>query len=158
MPRAYLGLGSNLGDKRAMIGAALAALGAVPGVTATARSGFYRTPPWGETEQDWFLNAAAEVETSLAPRALLETCLAVERSLGRRRERRWGPRTIDIDVLDYGGRTVSEADLTLPHPHLLERAFVLVPLLEIAPDLVVAGQPIREALARLDRSGIELME
>jgi 2-amino-4-hydroxy-6-hydroxymethyldihydropteridine diphosphokinase len=158
MPRAYLGLGSNLGDKRAMIGAALAALGAVPGVTVTARSGFYRTPPWGETEQDWFLNAAAEVETSLAPRALLETCLAVERSLGRRRERRWGPRTIDIDVLDYGGRTVSEADLTLPHPHLLERAFVLVPLLEIAPDLVVAGQPIREALARLDRSGIELMD
>jgi 2-amino-4-hydroxy-6-hydroxymethyldihydropteridine diphosphokinase len=155
MARAYLGLGSNLGDKRAMLLRALDGLAATPGLRVVARSGFYRTPPWGDTNQDWFLNAAASVETDLAPHALLAAALAVERALGRVRERKWGPRTIDIDVLLFEGQTVHDPDLVLPHPHLMERAFVLKPLVEIAPDLEVGGVGIAEALLRLDASGIE---
>lgn len=155
MPRAYIGLGSNLGHKHAMLEEATALLGALPGVAVAARSRFYHTPPWGDMDQDAFLNAALAVDTDLSPRELLDACLAVERSLGRVRDRKWGPRTIDLDVLDYGGMTAHEDRLVLPHPYLLERAFVLVPLAEIAPDLVVNGVPIAEALARVDRSGIE---
>ena len=156
--RAYLGLGSNLGDKRGMLIQALERLDAMPGLRVVARSGFYRTPPWGDTNQDWFLNAAVAVETTLAPHDLLAACLAVERALGRVRERKWGPRTIDIDVLVYEGRTVQEPDLVLPHPHLMERAFVLKPLIEIAPDLEIGGVAIAQALAGLDQAGIELAE
>jgi 2-amino-4-hydroxy-6-hydroxymethyldihydropteridine diphosphokinase len=155
MAKAYLGLGSNLGDKRGMLLQALERLDATPGIRVVERSGFYRTPPWGETNQDWFLNAAAAVETALPPHDLLAACLAVERSLGRVRERKWGPRTIDIDVLVYEGRKVQDPDLVLPHPYLMERAFVLKPLVEIAPDLEVDGITSAEALARLDQSGIE---
>jgi 2-amino-4-hydroxy-6-hydroxymethyldihydropteridine diphosphokinase len=155
VPKAYLGLGSNLGDKTAMVEEALALLDAHPHISVLARSGLYRTPPWGDTNQDWFLNAAALVETDLPPHDLLEACLGVERRLGRVRERKWGPRSIDIDVLVYGDARVADATLTLPHPFLLERAFVLKPLLEIAPDLVVDGVPIAQALAPLDCTGIE---
>lgn len=155
MPRAYLGLGSNLGDKAAALEAATAGLAAEPGIRVVARSGFYRTPPWGETDQDWFLNAALAVETELPPHGLLDAALRVEAALGRVRGRRWGPRTIDIDLLDHAGLEVADPRLTLPHRHLLERAFVLVPLVEIAPDLAVGGVPIRGALARLDAGGIE---
>ncbi len=155
MPRAYLGLGSNLGDKRAMILEALARLDAAPGLRVATRSGFYRTPPWGDKNQDWFLNAAAAVETTLMPHALLQLCLEVERQLGRVRERKWGPRLIDIDVLAYEGAEVSDDTLILPHRFVLERAFVLRPLAEIAPDLVIGGVPVPEALARLDQTGIE---
>ena len=158
MAEAYLGLGSNLGDKSRMLRDALDRLDAVPGIVVTKRSGFYRTPPWGETNQDWFLNAAAAVETSLPPHALLDACLAVVRSLGRVRERKWGPRTIDIDVLDYAGRDSADETLVLPHPFLLERAFALAPLVEIAPDLVIRGTRIADALEGLDRTGIERVE
>ena len=153
--RSYLGLGSNLGDKRAMIDAAVERLDAMPGIRVEARSGYYRTPPWGDTEQDWFLNAAVAVETRLAPHDLLAACLGVERALGRVREKKWGPRIIDIDLLVYEGVTLRDEVLALPHPYLLERAFVLAPLVEIAPDLAVGGARIAEALAGLDRSGIE---
>jgi 2-amino-4-hydroxy-6-hydroxymethyldihydropteridine diphosphokinase len=155
MARAYLGLGSNLGDKRSMLLQAMARLDAAPGVRVTARSGMYRTPPWGDTNQDWFLNAAAAVETTLAPHALLNTCLEIERQLGRVRERKWGPRLIDIDVLAYEGETVSDGNLILPHRFVLERAFVLIPLAEIAPDLVIDGVRVVEALKKLDPTGIE---
>ena len=155
MVEAYLGLGSNLGDKAAMLDAAIAALAATPGIAVTARSRHYRTPPWGDTDQDWFLNAAIGIETTLSPHALLEACLSTETRLGRVRERRWGPRVIDIDVLHVAGATISDERLVLPHRFLRERAFVLVPLAEIAPDLVIGGETVREALARLDRSGIE---
>ena len=154
MVRAYLGLGSNMGDKRQMLVEALSQLDAAPGLRVLARSGFYRTPPWGETEQDWFLNAAAAVETSLSPQDLLATCLGVEQQLGRVRDRKWGPRLIDIDVLDYGGQTVADPELVLPHRYALQRAFVLMPLAELAPDLTIGGVRVREALAELDRSGI----
>lgn len=153
--RAWLALGGNLGDKAGMIGAALAALAARPDLRVTARSGLYRTPPWGDVDQDWFLNAAAEVETSLAPHALLDACLAVERGLGRVRERRWGPRLIDVDIVAMEGVALADPRLILPHPHALARAFVLAPLAEIAPGLAIAGTPVAAALARLDRTGIE---
>jgi 2-amino-4-hydroxy-6-hydroxymethyldihydropteridine diphosphokinase len=154
MVEAYLSLGSNMGDKRAMLEAAAAGLDAVDGVRVAALSRFYRTPPWGDTDQDWFLNAAARLETTLSPHDLLAACLAVERSLGRVRERKWGPRTIDIDVLAMGDMRVADETLVLPHPYVLERAFVLVPLAEIAPDLAIGGVRIADALARLDRTGI----
>lgn len=140
--RAYLGLGSNMGDKRAMIAEALARLASVPGIALVARSRDYRTAPWGDTDQDWFVNACAAVDTDLPPHALLEACLSVESAMGRERTRKWGPRIIDIDLLDYAGRTIDSDTLTLPHPYLLERAFVLVPLAEIAEGLRVAGHDI----------------
>lgn len=152
--RAHLGLGSNLGDKRAAIAEALRRLGETPGIAVVARSADYRTPPWGDTDQDWFVNACAAVETTLTPLALLRSCLAVEEAMGRVRTRRWGPRTIDIDIIDYDGRTIREEGLTLPHPFALERPFVLVPLAEIAPDLTLQGRSVREALRGLDASGI----
>lgn len=155
MTEAYLGLGSNIGDKAAMLAAAVARLEATDGIRVTARSSDYRTPPWGETDQDWFLNAAIGIETSLSPHALLDACLAIEAALGRVRERRWGPRSIDIDVLHYAGATVEDERLVLPHRFVRERAFVLAPLAEIAPDLMIGGERVQDALARLDRTGIE---
>ncbi|MBD8908291.1 2-amino-4-hydroxy-6-hydroxymethyldihydropteridine diphosphokinase [Methylorubrum zatmanii] len=155
MTRAYLGLGSNIGDKAAMLAEAVARLAATPGITLAARSSDYRTPPWGDTDQDWFLNAAIAIDTDLSPHALLETCLSIEAALGRVRERRWGPRAIDIDVLAYEGAQVSDERLVLPHRFVRERAFVLVPLAEIAPDLVIGGERVADALAKLDATGIE---
>jgi 2-amino-4-hydroxy-6-hydroxymethyldihydropteridine diphosphokinase len=155
MARAYLGLGSNIGDKRAMIARALDLLGGMQGIAVAGRSGDYRTPPWGDTDQDWFVNACAAIDTVLEPAALLATCLAVEDQLGRRRTRKWGPRSIDIDLLDYDGQAVNQGGLILPHPFVLDRAFVLVPLAELAPDLIIAGSAVRDAAARLDTAGIE---
>ncbi|TXM65076.1 2-amino-4-hydroxy-6-hydroxymethyldihydropteridine diphosphokinase [Methylobacterium sp. WL103] len=155
MTRAYLGLGSNIGDKAAHLAAAVEGLAGVPGLRVVARSADYRTPPWGETDQDWFLNGALAIEADLDPHSLLDACLGVERDLGRIRERRWGPRVIDIDVLHYAGAAVSDERLVLPHRYVRERAFVLVPLAEIAPDLVIGGETVSEALAKLDRSGIQ---
>jgi 2-amino-4-hydroxy-6-hydroxymethyldihydropteridine diphosphokinase len=152
--RAYLGLGGNIGDPRAAIAMALARL-AERGARLVARSGDYLTPPWGKTDQSAFVNACAVVETRLKPHDLLEACLAVERDLGRIRTEKWGPRVIDIDMLAYEDRVIASADLKVPHPYMLERAFVLVPLAEIAPDLVVAGQTVREHAARFDATGIE---
>lgn len=154
MTRAYLGLGSNVGDKAAMLAEAVTRLGGTPGIRVVARSRDYRTPPWGDTDQDWFLNAALGVDTDLTPHDLLEAGLAIEAALGRVRERRWGPRRIDIDVLSYEGAEVSDERLVLPHRFVRDRAFVLVPLAEIAPDLVIGGETVSEALAKLDRTGI----
>jgi 2-amino-4-hydroxy-6-hydroxymethyldihydropteridine diphosphokinase len=152
---AYLALGSNLGDRAAHIRSALAALATHPAVELLGASPLYETPPWGPVPQGPYLNACAVVATTLSPRALLDLCLAVERRAGRERTLRWGPRTLDLDILLYGDATIDEPDLRIPHPRMMERAFVLVPLADLAPDLIVAGTPIRDALARLDRSGIE---
>ena len=154
MAEALIGLGGNLGDVAATLEAALAGL-TRGGARVVARSSNWKTPPWGVTDQPAFVNACALVETDLAPRALLDLCLAVEASLGRVRTVKWGPRAIDLDVLDYDGRRIEEPGLTLPHPHLGERAFVLVPLAEIVPDRVVAGARVRDHLARIDASGVE---
>ncbi|MGP9819611.1 2-amino-4-hydroxy-6-hydroxymethyldihydropteridine diphosphokinase [Salinarimonas sp. NSM] len=146
-----LALGSNVGDSRATLRATLARLGAAPGLAIEAVSHVYRTAPWGREDQQDFLNACAIGWTSLPPRALLRLCKALEVQLGRTPEVRWGPRVIDIDVLHYGDLAMRGAELTLPHPELFARPFVLVPLAEIAPDRVIAGMRIADALARLAR-------
>jgi len=155
MARAGIGLGSNIGDKAGNIDRALAALDAIPGIRVTARSRYYRTAPWGVTDQDWFVNACALVETTLSPRALLDACLAIEAELGRKRLERWGPRLIDLDILFFGEETIDQPGLTVPHPHLLERAFVLVPLADIAPEARIGETRVIDALAKVDATGIQ---
>ncbi|MBL8581124.1 MAG: 2-amino-4-hydroxy-6-hydroxymethyldihydropteridine diphosphokinase [Rhizobiaceae bacterium] len=118
-------------------------------------SSLYRTPPWGKTDQPDFINAAAEIATTRDARELLELCLDAERRLKRVRAERWGPRLIDLDILTFGDSSVREPGLELPHPRLSERAFVLVPLLELAPDLAIGGRSVRAMLDAIDGSGIE---
>lgn len=156
--RAYLGLGGNLGDPQAAMVAALGILDTHDDITVTRVSSLYRTPPWGFVDQPDFLNAVAEIETSLVPRQLLDACLAAERALKRVRNERWGPRAIDLDVLVYADRSIHEDGLTIPHPRIAERTFVLVPLLEIAPGLAIGDKPLAEALAKLDTGGIDRLD
>ncbi len=137
--------------------AALQRLDADLGVSVEAVSTVYRTPPWGKTDQPDFLNAAAELRTGLTPRALLDLCLGAERELKRVRAERWGPRLIDIDILLFGAQEIHESGLDIPHPRLTERAFVLVPLAEIAPELVLGGRQIADWIADIDAAGIERM-
>jgi 2-amino-4-hydroxy-6-hydroxymethyldihydropteridine diphosphokinase len=153
--RAYVGLGANLGDRQATISEALRLLGEAEGVDVVAVSTLRETDPWGPVEQPPFLNGAAAVETTLAPRALLELLLAVERRLGRVREgERYGPRTIDLDLLLYEDIELGEPGLTLPHPRLHERRFALEPLVELAPDAIVSRRgSVSELLAALDATG-----
>jgi 2-amino-4-hydroxy-6-hydroxymethyldihydropteridine diphosphokinase len=140
MMRAHVGLGSNLGDREATLRSALELLDGVDGVRVLAVSSFRETDPVGVLDQPRFLNAAAAVETTLTPRGLLDALLSVERALGRARTgARFGPRTIDLDLLLYGEETVDEPGLTVPHPRLHERAFALEPLHELEPELVVPG-------------------
>lgn len=157
LAEAVLALGGNLGDVRATFERAIAMLCAHDAMRLIARSSDYRTPPWGVTDQPAFINAVIVAATSLAPEALLARAQDVELALGRDRanERRWGPRPIDIDILAYDDVALREPDLTLPHPHLFERAFVLLPLAEIGADRIIAGRRVGEALAALDPSGIE---
>ncbi|MDR7417706.1 MAG: 2-amino-4-hydroxy-6-hydroxymethyldihydropteridine diphosphokinase [Armatimonadota bacterium] len=146
----YLGLGSNLGRREATLAAALDALDAA-GVRIVRRSPVYETEPVGLSEQPWFLNMVVEVETALDPEALLDLIQRVEVSLGRTRDRRWGPRTIDIDLLLYQDRIISTPRLVVPHPELIRRRFVLEPLAALQPDLVLPdGTAIAAALAALD--------
>ena len=133
---AYIGLGSNMGDKIANLNKAIEELGKVPGNKVLAVSSFYKTEPVGGVEQDWFVNAAAEIETSLTPRELLNKLLYIEKNLGRVRDARWGPRVIDLDILLYDDLVMNEEGLSIPHPYLHERGFVLVPLAEIAPKVI----------------------
>jgi len=142
-----VGLGSNLGEREATLWKALEGLGATEGIEVVAVSSFRETDPVGVVDQPRFVNAAVALETSLRPRELLERLLDVERSLGRDRavEERWGPRTLDLDLLLYGGETIDEPGLEVPHPRLAERAFVLEPLLELDPDLRLPdGRPLRD--------------
>ncbi len=151
MPRAYVGLGSNLGDREHMIWGAIHMLAFNPEVDIAAVSSIRETEPIGLLEQPPFLNAAAAVDTELDPRALLDLLLAVERELGRTRDGpRFGPRTIDLDLLLYGDEIVDEPGLAVPHPRLHERRFALEPLAELDPDLVVPGRgPVQALLAGL---------
>jgi len=137
--RVYLGLGSNRGDRAAHLARALELLDAGTGFSITRVSSVYETAPWGEEQQPAFLNAALEADVDLPPIELLAFALSVEDAMGRRRSLKWGPRVIDIDILLYGDRVVSETELQIPHPLLTARQFVLVPLLELAPHLVLPG-------------------
>jgi 2-amino-4-hydroxy-6-hydroxymethyldihydropteridine diphosphokinase len=153
---ALIALGGNVGDVRTTFERALVMLCDGNEVRLVARSSDYSTPPWGVQDQPPFINTCAAIETRLSPHALLSRAQAVERAFGRDRtqERHWGPRTLDIDLLSYDDVAVNTPDLTLPHPRLFERAFVLVPLNEIAPDRIIAGARVRDALANVDASGI----
>lgn len=147
MTPAYVGLGSNLGDREATIRHAAELIG------AARLSTIVETEPWGYEDQPRFLNAVAELETDISARELLDRLLGVERELGRVREGapRYGPRTIDLDLLLFGAEAIDEPGLTVPHPHLHERRFVLEPLVELAPELVVPGRgPVSALLASLD--------
>jgi 2-amino-4-hydroxy-6-hydroxymethyldihydropteridine diphosphokinase len=154
---AFIALGGNVGDVRTTFERAIALLCADGAVQLVARSFDYRTPPWGVTDQPAFINAVIAVSTSLTPHALLAHMQTSERTLGRdrARERHWGPRPIDLDLLAYDDIALHDPDLTLPHPRLFERAFVLVPLAEIAADHMIAGTRVGDALARVDAGGIE---
>lgn len=153
---AYLALGANLGDKLENMREAVRLLEADGRCTVVARSSIYVTKPVGVEDQPDFVNAVIEVKTSLTPVDLLKLCNDVEGRLGRERTIRWGPRVIDIDILLYEGAAVDEPNLTIPHPQMKERAFVLVPLAEIAPDLELPGGPTaREAAKRIGENGIE---
>jgi 2-amino-4-hydroxy-6-hydroxymethyldihydropteridine diphosphokinase len=154
---ALIGLGGNVGDVRRTFDRALAMLCDGADVRLIARSSNYTTPPWGVQDQPPFVNCCVAIETRLAPHALLARAQEVEHALGRDRpqEQRWGPRTLDIDLLAYDDVTLNDPVLTLPHPRLFERAFVLVPLNDIASDRVIGGIRVRDALATVDATGIE---
>ncbi len=151
---AALSLGGNVGDVVAAFRYALDRLSHADGVALTRVSSVYRTAPWGKTDQPDFLNIAAIVRTSLSSHALLALCLAIEQECGRVRIERWGPRGLDIDILTFGDRRIAEPDLVIPHPRSRERAFVLVPLAEIAPDWLIEGDTVEAALATLDTAGV----
>jgi 2-amino-4-hydroxy-6-hydroxymethyldihydropteridine diphosphokinase len=157
MADALVALGGNVGDVRDTLDRAVAAFCDGEKIRLLARSADYRTPPWGIADQPPFVNLAIAVDTSLTPHALLARAQAVEHALGRERarERRWGPRPVDIDLIAYDDLELDTPDLMLPHPRLFERSFVLVPLAEIAPERVIAGIKVRDALARVDTAGVE---
>ncbi|VIO65687.1 2-amino-4-hydroxy-6-hydroxymethyldihydropteridinepyrophosphokinase [Bradyrhizobium ivorense] len=156
MASVLIALGGNVGDVRATFRKAIAKICGMTQAALLARSSDYSTPPWGEEAQDSFINACIEIETSLDPHALLFTLHKIETRFGRDRtnEQRWGPRTLDLDLIAYDDVTLNKPELTLPHPRLFERAFVLVPLAEIVPDRVIAGRRVADALAGVSADGI----
>lgn len=141
----YLSLGSNQGDKKANLEKALDLLKRIPEIQLLKVSSYYETEPWGGVEQDSFINIAVEIETSMNPHELLTKCQEIEYIIGRKRSIHWGPRTIDIDILTYQDQKIKTEKLTIPHPYMEEREFVLAPLREISPDLILpSGLAIQE--------------
>jgi len=157
MAHALIALGGNVGDVRATFQKAIANICGMTQGVLLARSSDYATPPWGDEQQARFINACIEIDTSLDPHALLFALQKIETKFGRDRakERRWGPRTLDLDLIAYDDVSMQKPELTLPHPRLFERAFVLVPLAEISPDRMIGGRSIASALAGLSTEGIE---
>ncbi len=156
--RAFIGLGGNLGDPVATLREAIRELDGLPSSRVVRASHLYRSPAWGVRDQADFINAVAMLETDLDARGLLDAMLQIERSHGRDRdaESRWGPRTLDLDLLLYGEAVIDDPGLCVPHPHLHERAFALLPIVELAPETVVPGHGIaRDLLALVDSSGLE---
>ncbi len=154
----YISLGGNIGDPAITIEDALSTLSSQKGVRVMSRSPYYITPPWGKTDQAEFINACALIRTTLSASELLAVCLTVERSMGRIRGEHWGPRIIDIDLLTYGDQVIDEDNLKIPHPYISERAFVLVPLRDLAPDFSLNGQSVDAMLENLDVTGISLLD
>jgi 2-amino-4-hydroxy-6-hydroxymethyldihydropteridine diphosphokinase len=157
MADVLIALGGNVGDVRATFQKAIANICGMTQGALLARSSDYTTPPWGDEQQARFINACVEIETGLDPHALLFTMHRIENKFGRDRahERRWGPRTLDLDLIAYDDVVIDKPELKLPHPRMFERAFVLVPLAEIVPDRVIAGRSIAGALAGVSTLGIE---
>lgn len=140
--QAFIGLGSNMDDPVAQLDSAVSHLQSWAGISLLAVSGYYGSTPVGPQNQPDFVNAVADVSTSLSPQALLEALQAIEQRQHRERVEHWGPRTLDLDILLYGDQNLQEPDLTIPHPRMTERAFVLIPLSDLAPDLILNGQPL----------------
>jgi 2-amino-4-hydroxy-6-hydroxymethyldihydropteridine diphosphokinase len=157
---AYIGLGSNLAGPRDQVERGLGALARLPSSQLRSRSHLYRSAPWGVRDQPEFVNAVAAIQTELSPPALMQAMLAIEREFGRERSGdRWGPRILDLDLLLYDDRIIDEPGLRVPHPHLHERAFVLLPLAEIAPGLQIPGRgSISDLVAQVDVSGCHRLE
>jgi 2-amino-4-hydroxy-6-hydroxymethyldihydropteridine diphosphokinase len=157
MADVLIALGGNVGDVRATFQKAITNICGMAQGALLARSSDYSTPPWGDDQQAAFINACIEIETSLDPHALLFALHRIEKKFGRDRanERPWGPRTLDLDLIAYDDVSIQKPELTLPHPRLFERAFVLVPLAEIAPNRIIAGRSVSAALAQLSTRGIE---
>lgn len=155
MSQAYLSLGSNLGDRLGYLVQTVQLLEAA-GIQVRRSSAVYETAPQGKTDQPLFLNLVLDVETTLSPLALLRQIQTVEQQLGRERTERWGPRTADVDILLYESLGLSTPELELPHPRMTQRSFVLVPLLELEPDLVVGGQRLAAVLEALEDQGVHL--
>jgi 2-amino-4-hydroxy-6-hydroxymethyldihydropteridine diphosphokinase len=160
MSDVLLSLGSNMGDSRANINEAVQRLGDEGGISVKALSPLYRTAPVGPVAQADFVNAAVRLETILEPEALMLRCLAIEAAMGRDRKNalRWGPRLIDIDMILYENRKLSTEKLILPHPRFRERAFVLVPMADIAPEWIVEGRTIKDWTSGIDKTSIRLLE
>lgn len=153
MEKVYLGLGTNRGSREENLIEAISLLTKAP-LKITAISSIYETEPWGYEEQSDFLNLCLELETKLAPQELLEECQRIEDEMGRIRDKKWGPRIIDIDILVYDNREVETAQLTIPHPRIEERAFVLVPLQELNPSLKIRGKRITAYVKEISTEGI----
>ncbi|MFM6310539.1 MAG: 2-amino-4-hydroxy-6-hydroxymethyldihydropteridine diphosphokinase [Dolichospermum sp.] len=153
-----IALGSNIGESLAILEGAINSLEKTPGITIKAKSSWYRTAPVGGPSQPDYLNGAAILEVQLGPQKLLETLLNIEQEFGRVRQEHWGPRTLDLDVLLFDDLILEAPDLQIPHPRMTQRAFVLVPLAEIAPDWIepVSREPISQLLEKLDHSDVSL--
>jgi 2-amino-4-hydroxy-6-hydroxymethyldihydropteridine diphosphokinase len=150
----HIALGANLGDRIGALREATRRIGQLPETAILARSAIYETPPWGKIDQAPFANAVIAIRTGLGPKPLLDACLGIETAMGRVRRERWGPRLIDIDLLTHGTTRMTSDRLTLPHPAIAERAFVLVPLLEIAPEFRIGRRKGSTILNQLDQAGI----
>jgi len=153
---AALGLGGNIGDPALAMARALQALDARKDCRVLAVSRLYLTPPWGKTDQADFFNCCALIETELEPEELLDLCLALEREMKRVRAERWGPRTLDIDLLTYGERIEKSQSLELPHPRMTERAFVMLPLADLAPQMMIEGRKAESWAGSLNSTGIRI--
>ncbi|MEO8107313.1 MAG: 2-amino-4-hydroxy-6-hydroxymethyldihydropteridine diphosphokinase [Actinomycetes bacterium] len=156
--RAALGLGANLGDRLARLRGAVDTINGEPGVAGLRVSSYYETAPVGGPDQDDFVNAVVVFDTTLTPAQLLKLAHRCEAAAGRERGERWGPRTLDVDVLAYGQMVVSVPELTVPHPRAVERAFVMVPWAEVDPTFVVGGRSVAEWATAVGRTGVRLLD
>ena len=157
MSKVYLGLGSNLGDKKRYLYDAIQCLKHNEQITIVQLSSLYETAPWGYTDQDIFMNLVVEVETVLNPIELLDVCQNIENELGRVREIKWGPRVIDVDILLYNDEEIKSDRLTVPHPYMTERDFVMIPLAEMSPQLIIKEKTAQEWAQHFDRQALKLI-
>jgi len=157
MKKSYLGLGSNMGDKKRYLYDAIQILNHREEITITTLSSLYETAPWGYVDQDIFMNLVVEIETSLSPFELLDVCQFIENELGRVREFKWGPRVIDVDILLYDDQVIQSKRLTVPHPYMTERDFVMIPLAEINPQLVIKDKTAQQWTQQFDKGSLKII-
>ena len=157
MKKSYLALGSNMGDKKRYLYDAIQMLNHHEEITITTLSSLYETTPWGYVDQDIFMNLVVEIETSLTALELLDVCQSIENELGRVREFKWGPRVIDVDILLYDNQAIESKRLTVPHPYITERDFVMIPLAEINPQLIVKDKTAQQWAQQFDKGSLKII-